>query len=131
MTLIHAGDRLLVGIRLINPLLRVEWPKEGEALAVLDTGFDGLALLPPNLFEELRLNELRADRVNLLLGDGSEVIGLGTFGILHIPELNKEVEGLLTTISGASEVLIGMEAISDLEVTIDSCRSLLRIRPCR
>ncbi|MEM3466591.1 MAG: hypothetical protein QW566_08995, partial [Candidatus Jordarchaeales archaeon] len=64
------GKTPVLEAALSNPLLSVRFPESGGLLAVLDTGYEGFAIIPPELFMKLRLNELSQTKRVLLTPTG-------------------------------------------------------------
>jgi hypothetical protein len=80
---------------------------------------------PPKIFGALKLDELKPMKVKGELADGRSIELQAAYGLLKIPELQFEDEGLIETNPKITETLLGMRAIRRLETTIDGCRKLL------
>jgi clan AA aspartic protease len=103
-------NTLLVPIRLSNPLLEAECPEDGFLMAVLDTGYTGFILVPPAIFSALKLGELRPTNVKGELANGRSIELQAAYGLLRIPELEFEEEGLVETNPEITATLLGMRA---------------------
>lgn len=120
-----------IPIKLHNTLLDRSFPRGEEyLLAVLDTGFSGFMLLPPKIFKELGLNEMKPVLAEALLANGKKVALRGTYGSISIPELDFLEDGLLETSSGVLETIMGMEALRKLRVELDGCSRVLNAYKC-
>lgn len=123
-------DALLVPIGLSNPLLDTEYPIDGRVMATLDTGYTGFILIPPNIFRALKLDELKPMSTKGQLADGRSIELQAAYGILRIPELPFEDEGLIETNPAITEILLGIRAIGRLKTMVDGCRRLLTMERC-
>jgi clan AA aspartic protease len=123
-------DILLVPIRLSNPLLETEYPEDGFLMAVLDTGYTGFILVPPGIFRALKLDELEPTKVKGELANGRSIELHAAYGLLRIPELEFEDEGLVETNPEITETLLGIRVTRRLETTINGCRKLLSMERC-
>ena len=120
-----------VPIRLHNTMLDKTYPEGEESLlGVLDTGFSGFVLLPPRIFNQLRLDEMKPIVTQAILADGRKVALKGAYGSFSIPELDFFDEGLIETASGVLETIIGMEALSRLRLELDGCSRRLNGHKC-
>ena len=123
-------DSLLIPIRLSNPLLETEYPIDGRVMAALDTGYTGFVLIPPMIFRALKLDELKPITTKGQMADGRSIRLLAAYGILRIPELPFEDEGLIETNPEIKEILLGMKAMRRLKTTVDGCRKLVMAETC-
>jgi clan AA aspartic protease len=112
----------MVPVRLTNPFLDTHYPPDGVVMAVLDTGFTGFLLIPFDTFQALKLDELKPRRVKGELANGSSIELQSAFGILEIPEVRFEDEGLIESNPDIREILLGMRGIKNLRTIIDGCR---------
>lgn len=113
-----------------NPLQNSRFPGEGEALAVLDTGYEGFLSVPREVFHVLGLDRLKVERRTLSLANGSILSTEGTYGTLKLPQLNLSADGFYETYPGLEEIILGTKAISQLRVLLDYCSGLLRLEVC-
>jgi len=120
----------LVPVRLSNPLLETEYPTNGQVMAAIDTGYTGFVLVPHTVFRALKLDELKPMTIKGELADGRSIKLHAAYGILRIPELPFEDEGLIETNPEITEILLGMRAIRRLQTTIDGCKRLLTMERC-
>ncbi|MEM3512357.1 MAG: clan AA aspartic protease [Candidatus Jordarchaeales archaeon] len=125
------GKTPVLEAALSNPLLSVRFPESGGLLAVLDTGYEGFAIIPPELFMKLRLNELSQTKRVLLTPTGKLVDSTGTYGRIIIPELKTFRDGFIETTDGVDEVILGTDFLSGFKLTINYCTMNLEITPCR
>ena len=123
-------ENLLVPIRLANPLLDTEYPTHGVVMAALDTGYTGFMLIPRAVFRSLKLDELKPIVTKGELADGRSIELRAAYGVLGIPELGFEDEGLIETNPDITEILLGMRAIRRLEITVDGCKRLFMMERC-
>ena len=120
-----------VPIKLHNTMLDISFPKgEEHLLAVLDTGFSGFMLLPPKIFEELALDEMKPVSAKALLANGKRVALRGAYGSISIPVLGLFEDGLIETSLGVLETIMGMEALRKLRVELDGCSRVLNAYRC-
>lgn len=124
------NDTLFLEVRFSNPFLDVEYPGEGRVSAVLDTGFTGFALVPEEIFDALRLSELKPIRAKALLANGGTIPLRGAYGVLEIPEIGHNANGLIETSGSVNEVLIGISGIRRLKATLDGCRGEFSLQRC-
>ncbi len=120
----------VVPVRLRNPFLDVSYPERGVALAILDTGYDGLALVPESVFRALRLNEHRATSIIATLADGTKVPLTQVLGLLEIPDLELIEEGNIETHPRVPEILVGMLALRNLVAHVNGCHRTLSLEEC-
>ena len=115
---------------MINSLLGTAYPERGDVLGILDTGYTGFILLPEATFDQLRLSELDIKKTPALSADGREVELLGAYGTVAFSEAGILVDGLVQTCEGASELLVGTDALRRIRVIMDFCREDVKIMPC-
>lgn len=130
MTWAFTEESLLIPVRLSNPFLDTYYPSDGLVMAVLDTGFTGFMVVPHRVFEALRLHELKSVQTTGQLADGTSIQLHGAYGILRIPEIRLEDEGLIETNPNIREIILGMRGMRRLRITIDGCRKFLGIERC-
>lgn len=124
------GKTPVVEVVLSNPLLSVRLPEVGGLLATLDTGYEGFAVVPPEVFGKLRLNELSQTRRSLVTPTGKLVESTGTYGRIIIPELKTFRDGFIETTDGMDEVILGTEFLEGFKLTLNYCTMNLEITPC-
>ncbi|MEM2961270.1 MAG: clan AA aspartic protease [Candidatus Bathyarchaeia archaeon] len=113
-----------------NPLMDVRYPREGEILAVIDTGYEGFALIPESIFKQLLLHQLAPQRRQLILADGSTRISIGTYAKLVSEELGLSLDGFVETFEAVEETTIGMEFLRNVRLELDYCTDRIEISRC-
>lgn len=121
----------MVPVRIANPFLDAHYPPDGMAMAVLDTGFTGFLLIPFDTFRALKLDELKPRFVKGQLANGASIELQAAFGILEIPEIRFEDEGLIESNPNIREILLGMRGIKKLRTVIDGCRKTIITGKCK
>ena len=122
---------LFVPVRLANPLLDTEYPTDGLVMAALDTGYTGFILIPRAIFRSLKLDELKPIVTKGQLADGRSIELRAAYGVLGIPELGFEDEGLVETNPDITEILLGMRAMRRLKITVDGCKRFFMMERCK
>ncbi len=117
-------------IVLRNPLLGKRYPVEGEALAVVDTGYEGFVALPEEVFASLSLDQLQLEKRRLVLANGSVLNSKGAYGAFSALGAGLHAEGFVETYDGLQEVLLGVEALSRARVLLDYCNRRMTAEPC-
>lgn len=127
-----AFEGLTPTLRLVvrNPLLRKEYPEDGEVVAVVDTGYEGFLAVPRDVYVALSLAELRQEKRRLVLANRDELDSEGAYGSLSVPELGVSAQGFIETYEGIEEILVGVEALSGASTTLDYCGGEVRVVPC-
>ncbi|MBS7287538.1 MAG: clan AA aspartic protease [Candidatus Freyarchaeota archaeon] len=125
------GKTPAVEVVLSNPLLSVRLPESGSLLAILDTGYEGFAVVPPEVFVRLKLNELSQTKRNLVTPTGKLVESTGTYGRVIVPELKTFQDGFIETTEGVDEIMLGTGFLSGFKLTLNYCSMSLEIIPCR
>ncbi len=120
----------VLSLILENPLVGARYPEDGEALAVLDTGYEGFLSIPREIFHTLRLESQEVDRRNLSLADGRLTTSEGTYARLLLPELELAFDGFCETYSGLEEIILGTDAIRRMRVLLDYCAGSLKLEVC-
>jgi clan AA aspartic protease len=123
-------ESLMVPVRITNPFLNAHYPIEGAVMAVLDTGFTGFLLVPYETFKALKFNELEPRRVKGQLANGASIELQAAYGILEIPDIQFEDEGLVESNPHVSETLVGMSGIRKLRTVINGCRRTITADKC-
>lgn len=113
-----------------NPIHRRRYPPEGEALAVIDTGYEGFLAIPREIFHELGLDSFTLESRTLSLANGNLLASMGTLGKLNIPQLKFAMNGFYETYPGIEEIILGTEALSRTKVLLDYCLRHLRLEVC-
>ena len=124
------GSSPAIEVRMRNTLLGETYPRNGGVMAVLDTGYSGFLLLPTKIFRALRLDELMSRKSVAWLADGMKIEMKGAVGSIEIPGLGRTLDGMVQTLEGASEILIGMDGIRGLFVQLDCCNRKLYAESC-
>lgn len=120
----------VLNIVLENPLGARRYPQEGEALAVLDTGYEGFLSIPREIFHTLRLDEQEVDRRNISLADGRLATSEGTYARIRLEDPQLALDGYIETYRGLEEIIIGTDAIRRMRVLLDYCAGSLKIEVC-
>ncbi len=128
-------SNLLDGIPVIevileNPFFDVKYPKNESVLGVFDTGYEGFAIVPERVFEELKMNELRLHRRKIMLPNGELEESVGTYGRIRIVDLNITKDGFIETSKGVNEIVLGIEFANGLMLTLDYCTKRFEISIC-
>jgi len=110
--------------------MNARYPTEGSVMAVIDTGFTGFLLVPPETFGALRLDELTPRRVKGQLANGTSIDLQAAYGIIEIPEIRFEDEGLVESNPHIKETLLGLRAMRKLRTVIDGCRKTITTDKC-
>ena len=113
-----------------NPLLGKRYPTEGQALAIVDTGYEGFVALPQDVFASLSFDELQLEKRRIVLGNGDVLNSRGSYGGFESPDVGLRAEGLVETYEGLEEVLLGVEAISRARVLLNYCERRMTLNPC-
>jgi len=114
-----------------NPLLSARYPDEGNTFAVFDTGYEGFAIIPEDLFRKLRFDELSLYKRAVVLPNGSVAETVGTYGKLTLSELNLSRDGFVETSRGVEEVVVGVEFARDFRFLLDYCAGRFEVASCR
>jgi predicted aspartyl protease len=61
------GTTPVIEIAIENPFLSARYPESGGAISVLDTGYEGFAMVPKDVFEDLKFNEMYLHRREIIL----------------------------------------------------------------
>jgi len=120
----------VVEVILENPFFEVTYPRDGSVLAVFDTGYEGFAIIPKEIFKELKLNELYLHRRKIMLPNGELAESIGTYGKIRIVELNIAKDGFIETSEGVDEIVLGVEFANGLMLILDYCTKRFEISPC-
>ncbi|MGQ9514773.1 MAG: clan AA aspartic protease [Thermoproteota archaeon] len=119
-----------VRLALENPLMGVRFPSEGNVLAVIDTGYEGFALVPESIFEELRLHQLTPQRRQLIMADGSARSSTGTYAKIVSEDLGLHLDGFVETFETIEEIVIGTEFLRNIRLELDYCTSRIEMQIC-
>lgn len=123
-------DSVFIPIKALNPFEGVQYPARGWALAVLDTGYTGFLLLPPEIYEFLRLGEQRQKIIKAETADGREVTLRAAYATVRVRDLDAPIDGLVETGENVGEVLSGMRALRHLQTIIDTCTGAATLTAC-
>jgi len=120
----------LLRIVLENPFLGRKYPQEGEALAVLDTGYEGFLAVPASIYRTLGLNELSQIHGEIILPSGEVIPTRLTYCVVEVVEAGTRLDGLVETFEELDEIVAGQELLSNLRVTLDYCRGYICVESC-
>lgn len=110
-----------------NPFMDSIYPEDCKLLAIFDTGYEGFALLPQDIFKELKFNELQLESRELMLPDGSLIKSWGTFGNIRIGKTS--CDGFIET-SNTEETVLGIEFATRFRFVLDYCSHRLETQEC-
>jgi len=99
-------------------------------MAAVDTGFTGFVLTPLKVFQALKLDELKTTPVRGELADGTSIELQAAHGILEVPEIEHQDEGLIEANPKIKEILLGVSGIKKLRTIVNGCKSLLAMEKC-
>jgi len=114
-----------------NPIMNKRFPSDGEALAVVDTGYEGFLLVPESIFHELSLEEFATDQRQLVLANGLSVRSVGTFGKVVLSSFKIRFDGFIEAVHGAEEIVAGTELIRNFTITLDYCVRKIEANKCK
>jgi len=120
----------VVRLALENPLMGARYPREGEILAVIDTGYEGFALVPEGVFRELLLHQLTPQRRQLILADGSIRNSTGTYAKLVSEGLDLRLDGFIESFEAVEETTIGTEFLRNVRLELDYCMGRIAMLRC-
>jgi len=123
-------ESLMVPVRIINPFLDAYYPPDSTVMAVLDTGFTGFLLIPFETFKALKFDELKPRLVKGELANGTSIELQAAYGILEIPEVQFEDEGLIESNPHIREILLGVRGMKKLRTVIDGCGRTITTEKC-
>lgn len=113
-----------------NPFFRTLYPPDGSVVAAIDSGYEGFLAAPMNVFEQLRLDELQQSSRTVALANGEVLTSKGTYATLTFPHLSVKLDGFVETYRGLDEIILGVEALSHFEATLDYCTRRVSLRTC-
>lgn len=99
-----------------NPIMNKTFPVEDKVVAVIDTGFEGFLLVPKDIFEKLSFDQLAVDERRLILANGQNIMSIGTYGEVVVPNLGIKFDGFIETIEGVEEIVVGATMIETLSL---------------
>ncbi|ADC66529.1 conserved hypothetical protein [Ferroglobus placidus DSM 10642] len=120
----------VIEIVLSNPLLSVTFPESGRVLAVIDTGYEGFAVVPREVFKKLRLDELSQYKRVLTLPTGKLVESTGSYARIVIPEIEAFRDGFVETTQGVDEIVLGTEFLEGFKLVLDYCARSFEMSSC-
>lgn len=118
----------LLEVTIENPFMELIYPENSKLLAVFDTGYEGFALLPKDIFQELKFDELQMESRELILPDGSLIKSWGTFGNIKISK-DISCDGFIET-SDTEETVLGIEFATRFRFVLDYCSNRFEIQEC-
>ncbi|MFQ6124031.1 MAG: hypothetical protein ACE5R6_05415 [Candidatus Heimdallarchaeota archaeon] len=119
-------DEIVLRIRVVNTFLT----EERDLDVIFDTGYDGFLLLPTELFDRIRFREIYNEQKEAITATGEHVLMTCTYGTVEYPQLGHSVDGLVCTSPRVDAILIGMQAISGLEIIVNNCDGSTNLRLC-
>jgi len=123
-------ESVLIPVVFESPLTGRRYPKSGEVLGVLDTGYTGFALVPWDVFAALGLDQLEPVEARARTADGREVTLRGSYASISIPEERVKLDGLIETAEGVEEILLGMEWAKEVYLVLDGCSETTILKKC-
>ena len=120
----------VVRIVLENPFSKILYPPDGSVVATIDSGYEGFLATPMSVFEQLRLDELQQISRTLVLANGEILTSKGTYATLRLPHLAVKLDGFVETYRGLDEIILGVQALSHFNATLDYCSRRVSLRTC-
>ena len=120
----------IVRIVLENPFSKMFYPPNGSVVATIDSGYEGFLTTPMSVFEQVRLDELQQISRTLVLANGEILTSKGTYATLRLPHLSVELDGFVETYRGLDEIILGVQALSHFNATLDYCSRRVSLRTC-
>ncbi len=114
-------------ISIENPFNGKIYPKDGQVLAIMDTGYEGFLMIPDDVFKLLDFGEFNLEERKLLLPNGNFIISRGTYGIVRAGDF--KLDGFIET-SKIDELILGIDFLSNFRITLDYCVKRLEIYKC-
>ncbi|MDK2372818.1 MAG: hypothetical protein QI197_05515 [Candidatus Korarchaeota archaeon] len=115
-----------IRVKFYNPLSGKVYPELGEEWGVLDTGYEGFALVPSEVLHKLGIRP--STERHLVLPDGRVIKSMGGYSTLISGDY--KVDGLLESYEGLNEIIIGGEALERARVEIDYCIKSVTVIKC-
>lgn len=125
-----AGRTPVLRLTVANHLLGRAYPREGTAVGVADTGFEGFLAVPESAFAELGMDELKTSAESGLTADGRHVQLRSFPGSVTLKATGASYEGKVLTGPGIDEILVGTQLLSRLKVTLNYCAGIVRVESC-
>jgi clan AA aspartic protease len=119
-----------VQIILENPFSGTSYPPDGSVVATIDSGYEGFLTIPMNLYKQLRLDELQQTSRTLVLANGEALTSDGAYATLRLPHLRAKLDGFVETYQGLDEIILGVEALSHFNATLDYCSRRVSLHAC-
>jgi clan AA aspartic protease len=119
-----------IKMKIHNLPMKLEYPSEGSVEAIVDTGYGGFLAVPRRVFEALQLDTGMTQSRRVEVADGRLVRSKIAYATVELEGANREVDGLVETFEGLTELLIGRRLLSHFRLTLDYCLRVLSIRPC-
>jgi len=124
-------SNIFLRVVLENPLLGERYPREGDVLVLVDTGYEGFMAVPEDVFKALRLGELVTEEGEIVLPNKQVVATRATYAAVKVVEAGVVVEGLFETFEELDELVAGQELLSSLRLAIDYCRGRVEVAACK
>lgn len=107
----------VIEILIENPLLKKTYPEEGAVAAIIDTGYEGFLLIPGDISNHLGFNQMKTLKRQLILPNGEAIDAEGFYGKITLTQINQSLEGYIETIKNQTGIILGTQAIKNLELT--------------
>ncbi|MCS7137948.1 MAG: clan AA aspartic protease [Candidatus Caldarchaeum sp.] len=115
---------------LVNHFTGLQYPSEGHVVGVLDTGYEGFAAVPEDVFRSLGLDQLRLHSRKVLLANGALLPSRGAYATLKIRGMERQIDGFVETYPGLGEILVGSEALTSFKIVLNYCMKSVSLEPC-
>jgi predicted aspartyl protease len=109
-------------LRIFNPVVGIAFPRTGSLEVTIDTGFDGVILVPERVYKDLQLFRLEKPVSEWSTAEtltGEELALPSSSAIVELPDLDFRAQASVETFSGNIEYLIGMGLLEQFVTIID------------
>lgn len=121
----------LLRIIIENPLLDAKYPQEGEILAIVDTGYEGFLAVPPDIYSALKFDQLIQQHGEIILPNGQVIRTNTAYGTIYMEQAQIKLDGLIETFPQLDEIILGQQALTNLNITLNYCQKHITIKPCQ